>query len=132
MKGNIMDIKDIFRRSLDGEFGEDVKINNVIRLIPMAESEAAEAEKCIKDNADYFNAHPKDQDLVDFQNDAKEWRALAAEGRAFLKTKGLRAHDEMPKHIWCGQCGKTLKNGFRCPDGHQVKDMKGRIIHEGR
>ena len=124
-----MSLKEIFRKSLDGEFGNDVKVNNVIRLIPMAEAEAAEVNRIVALNADYFKAHPKDQDLIDFKKEAKVWSDMAAEGREFLKAEGLRAHDEMPKFIWCTTCGKALV-GLRCPAGHEVKDIKGRVIHE--
>ena len=123
-----MSMKELFRKSLDGEFGHDVKVNNVVRLIPMAEAEAAAVERYITDGDDYFKAHPKDPDLLGFQKDGREWKALAAEGREFLKSEGLLAYDEQPKHIWCGTCGKALK-GYKCPAGHVQHDIKGRVVN---
>ena len=126
-----MGMRELFRRSLDGEFGHDVKVNNVIRLLPFADAEAVTIVKYISDEADYFKAHPKDQDLIDFQREAKEWRTLAKEGRAFLKSEGLRAYDEMPKHIWCPKCGKGLIDGIKCPSGHAV-NRTGRHSRESK
>ncbi len=125
---NAVTRKEIMRRSLDGEFGEDVKLNNVSRLLPMAEAEVAELEKVIEGNKDWWIAHRKDPDLKGFIDKKMEWKKMVLETRKYLKSKNARAWDELPKFIWCCKCGKALKDDYSCPDGHEVRTVKGEVI----
>ena len=129
---NSMTRKEIMRRSLDGEFGEEVKLNNVSRLLPMAEAEVAELEKLIEKNKDWWAKHRKDPDLKGFIDEKMVWKKMALEARLYLKSKKARAFDELPKFIWCNTCGKMLKEDYSCPDGHEIKTVKGEIIWPAR
>jgi hypothetical protein len=120
-------MRDLFRRSLKGEFGEDVKLNNVIRLLPIAEFQEKVVRRDIREWGEYFSSHPKDPALPVLQKEAQELKELAEEGRAYLKEKGILAYDEQPKYIWCEKCGKALVK-FHCPAGHPQHDMLGRMV----